>query len=76
MYRSPEVLHSDNGTNFFGSERELREAADALYASVELPKFMQASRIKWTFKPPRTPNFGGARESLVNSTKRALYKAL
>jgi hypothetical protein len=76
MYRSPEVLHSDNGTNFVGAERELREAADALYASEELPKFMQASRIKWTFQPPRTPHFGGAHESLVKSTKRALYNSL
>jgi hypothetical protein len=76
MYRSPEVLHSENGTNFVVAERELREAADALYASEELPKFMQASRIKWTFQPPRTPHFGGAHESLVKSTKRALYNAL
>ncbi|KAI9552585.1 hypothetical protein GHT06_020447 [Daphnia sinensis] len=63
MYRSPEVL-------------ELREAADALYASEELPKYKPASRIKWTFQPPRTPHFGGAHESLVKSTKRALYNAL
>jgi hypothetical protein len=37
---------------------------------------MQASRIKWTLQPPRTPHFGGAHESLVKSTKRALYNSL
>ena len=76
MFRSPEVLHSDNGTNFVGAERELREAADLLYASEEIPKFMHAASIQWTFQPPRTPHFGGAHESLVKSTKRALYNAL
>ena len=25
LYRKPEVIHSDNGTNFVGDERELRE---------------------------------------------------
>jgi hypothetical protein len=76
MFRSPEVLHSDNGTNFVGAERELREAADVLYASKEIPKFLHSASIQWTFQPPRTPHFGGAHESLVKWTKRALYNAL
>jgi hypothetical protein len=37
MFCSPEALHSDNGTNFVSAERELREAADVLYVSEEIP---------------------------------------
>jgi hypothetical protein len=76
IYRYPEIMHSDNGTNFVGAERELREAAEALYASEEVPKFLHANNVQWTFQPPRTPHFGGAHESLVKSTKKALYNAL
>ncbi len=31
LYRKPEVIHSDNGTNFVGAERELREAVEEMY---------------------------------------------
>lgn len=37
MLCSPELLHSDSGTNFVNAERELREASEALYASEEIP---------------------------------------
>jgi hypothetical protein len=76
LYRQPAVIHSDNGTNFVGAERELREAVEALHASGEVPVFMEKAGIDWNFQPPRTPHFGGAHESLVKSTKRALYNAL
>lgn len=76
MYRKPAVIHSDNGTNFVGAERELREAVEPLHASEGIPEFMKDSGIEWTFQPPRTPHFGGTHESLVKSTKRALYRAL
>ncbi|XP_057366747.1 uncharacterized protein LOC130687590 [Daphnia carinata] len=75
-YRKPAVIHSDNGTNFVGAERELREAVEALHASDGVPEFMKESGIEWTFQPPRSPHFGGSHESLVKSTKRALYNAL
>jgi transposase InsO family protein len=76
LYRKPEVIHSDNGTNFVDAERELREAIEEMYASKSVPDFMEKVGIKWTFQPPRTPHFGGAHESLVRSTKKALYNAL
>jgi hypothetical protein len=76
LYRQPAVIHSDNGTNFVGAERELREAVEALHASGDIPAFMEKAGIEWNFQPPRTPHFGGAHESLVKSAKRALYSAL
>ena len=30
LFRTPEVIHSDNGTNFVGTERELREVTEEL----------------------------------------------
>jgi hypothetical protein len=46
------------------------------YHAKAVPDFMEKVGIKWTFQPPRTPHFGGAHESLVRSTKKALYNAL
>ena len=76
LYRKPEVIHSDNGTNFVGAERELREAVEKMYADEAIPDFLKEVSIKWTFQPARTPHFGGTHESLVRSTKKALYNAL
>jgi transposase InsO family protein len=76
LYRKPEVIHSDNRTNFVGAERELRESIEEMYASKVVPDFMEKVGIKWTIQPPRTPHFGGAHASLVRSTKKALYNAL
>ncbi|KZS18189.1 Uncharacterized protein APZ42_015704 [Daphnia magna] len=72
-----ELVPSLSSTDFLLSLRKFV----AMYrspevASDELPKYLQASHIKWTFQPPRTPHFGGDHESLVKSTKRALYNAL
>ena len=76
LYGRPKRLHSDNGTNFVGAECELREAAQSLYQTDSVAQFFKKKEIEWTFQPPRTPNFGGAHESLVRSTKKALYSAL
>jgi hypothetical protein len=46
------------------------------YSSQEVQKCLHANSVQWTFKPPRTLNFGGAHEPLVQSTKRALFNPL
>jgi len=69
-------MYSDNGTNFVGAERELREAVEALHQSEQLHQLAKMEAIEWHFQPARTPHFGGAHESLVRSTKRAMYAAL
>lgn len=76
FYGKPRVMLSDNGTNFFGAEHELREETETLHASEKINKFMKNKKINWQFHPPRTPHFGGAHESLVKSAKRPLYTVL
>jgi hypothetical protein len=76
IYGKPKRIHSDNGTNFVGGEKALREEIDSLHASDELKAFLSAQQIDWTFQPARAPHFGGAHESLVRTTKKALYAAL
>jgi len=76
LYGKPRSINSDNGTNFVGTERELRQSLDELANSEALKKMTQEEGIRWHFQPPRAPHFGGAHESLVKSTKRALYRAV
>jgi hypothetical protein len=76
LYGKPASVHSDNGTNFVGAERELNELILVLNDDPKLVKFRTEKLIDWHFQPPRAPHFGGAHESLVRSTKRALYRAL
>ena len=76
LYGKPASVHSDNGTNFVGAERELNELILLLNDDPKLVKFRTEKLIDWHFQPPRAPHFGGAHESLVRSTKRALYRAL
>ena len=74
VYGRPKQMFSDNGTNFVRAERELRQSVEELQASVKLQNFLDVQAIKWHFQP--APRFGGAHESLVRCTKRALYSAL
>ena len=71
----PEEVLSDNGTNFVGAVRELRE----LWNQVDKQKVQAATsshKVKWSFNPPSAPHFGGPFESMVKSAKRALYHIL
>ena len=57
-------IHSDNGTNFVGAERELREEIKELPGR-ETEKWLEKEEIEWHFQPRRAPYFGGSHESLV-----------
>lgn len=69
-------MHLDNGTNFVGSERILRADIEVLKSVQEVHSFCKVEAIELSFKPPKTPHFGGAHESLVRSAKRTRYAAL
>ena len=66
----PHELISDQGTNFRGGERELREA----YAQLApmLQEKLAQQQIKFSFNPPHAPHFGGTWEREVRFIKSAL----
>lgn len=71
----PEVIRSDNGTNFVGAERELREELDK-WNQTQLNNFMLQRNIDWKFNPPAASNFGGVWERLIRSVRKVLYSII
>jgi len=71
----PEEMISDNGTNFVGAERELRELVEQLERD-KIEKSAANKGIKWSFNPPWAPHFGGVHETMIKSAKRATYAIL
>ncbi|XP_011859672.1 PREDICTED: uncharacterized protein LOC105557117 [Vollenhovia emeryi] len=64
---------SDNGTNFVGAARELREIYEFLKKEQQtIADHMARQKMKWKFIPPRSPHFGGLWEAAVKATKRHL----
>jgi transposase InsO family protein len=72
----PISVHSDNGINFVGAENELNSLLQEMPKDPSFQRFNKEKNIDWKFQPPRAPHFGGAHESLVRSTKKALYRVL
>lgn len=77
MCRQGQVVHirSDNGTNFVGAERELREALACLDHS-KIQKALLADGLKWSFNPPAASHHGGAWERLIHLVKKVLFSVL
>ena len=71
----PEAMISDNGTNFVGAERELRELVEQLDRH-EIVNSAAKKGIKWSFNPPWAPDFGGVHETMIKTAKRATYAIL
>ena len=65
------VLRSDNGSNYIGAKKELKEALKQLNHN-KIIDAMSRQNIEWKFNPPISPWMGGVWEFLVKSVKRAL----
>ena len=75
----PTLIWSDNGTNFVGAARELKELSDFLEARKtqnDISQFCSNQLIKWKFIPERTPHFGGLWEAAVKSMKTHLRRTI
>ncbi|XP_055599282.1 uncharacterized protein LOC129748642 [Uranotaenia lowii] len=67
---APVEFHSDNGTNFQGAERLLREQINA-----GLEHTFTNTNTCWHFIPPAAPHMGGAWERMVRSIKTAMFQS-
>ena len=72
---TPTIIWSDNGTNFVGAEKKLRENIEK-WNTTNIAVELAHKGNKWRFNPPSAPHQGGIWERLVRSFKRVLYKIL
>lgn len=63
------VFRLDNGTNFVGAERELREALKDLDQS-KIQQPMLKKVIKWIFNTPAASHHGGVWEHQLRTVKK------
>ena len=73
---TPRYVICDNGTNFVGAERELRELVEALNKEKIIQETTKFQPVEWDFNPPHAPHFGGVFEALVKSAKKAIRAIL
>ncbi|XP_043245749.1 uncharacterized protein LOC122393608 [Amphibalanus amphitrite] len=66
----PAAIFSDNGTNFVGSQRELRAELRAM--EKKLAEKLSAFEVDWHFNPPAASHMGGVWERMVRSVKNSL----
>jgi hypothetical protein len=69
------LIWSDNGTNFVGSAKELRQEINKLNHS-KLLSTLQLENITWEFNPPSGSHFGGVWERLIRSVRKVLFSLL
>lgn len=66
-------MHSDNGTNFIGAARELRQAAES-WQNDKIVEYLSLNAIEWHNITPYAPHHGGIWESMVKIVKTHLRK--
>jgi len=64
-------IRSDNGTNFIGAERELREAVGELNHK-RIQAALMSTGVKWSFNPPAGSHHGGVWERMIRIVRRVL----
>lgn len=71
----PAVILSDNGSQFVGAEKELRQMVGGINEE-EVKEFCGEKGMQWKFITPGAPHQNGCAEALVKTCKRALKKAV
>uniref|UniRef100_A0A336LWI0 CSON002273 protein n=1 Tax=Culicoides sonorensis TaxID=179676 RepID=A0A336LWI0_CULSO len=65
-------IYCDNGKNFVGAEKVLKEALKQINFE-HIANHFTSTNLEWHFNPPISPHMGGAWERLVKSVKKTLY---
>jgi len=68
-------IRSDNGTNFVGTERELRETLAAVNHQ-KIQKALLQSGVKWSFNTPAASHHGGTWERIIRMVRQVLNSVL
>ena len=71
----PRAMYSDNGTNFTGAERELREAFERLNQK-HVCNRLRKDDVQWFFNPPEASHQGGIWELMIRSLRKILAALL
>ncbi|XP_039303908.1 uncharacterized protein LOC113004960 [Solenopsis invicta] len=69
-------LYSDNGKNFVGAERMLREILSTEEFKKSIQEYTTSEQINWHFIPARSPHCGGIWEAVVRSMKLHLKRTV
>ena len=62
----PEIIRSDNGTNYTGAEKELRESL-AEWNQQRIHEFLLQNEVQWMFNPPASSHMGGVWERNIRA---------
>ena len=73
---TPAYVISDNGTNFTGAEREMKELLEEFDQKRIVNETTKHHKIKWEFNPPASPHFGGVFKSMIKNSKKAMRAIL
>jgi hypothetical protein len=65
----PEVMRSDNGTNFVAGEKELRNAILG-WNQERIHKFLLQRNVRWVFNSPAASHQGGAWERCIRTVHK------
>lgn len=68
-------IFSDNGTNFVGAARELKEAFSSL-DSARVQQVLFQNGIQWNFNPPAASHHGGVWERIIRMIRKVLGSIL
>ncbi|XP_064638362.1 uncharacterized protein LOC135494372 [Lineus longissimus] len=71
----PQVMVSDNGTNFRSADRELRELVNELDQE-RITNHLAEKGIEWRFNPPLGAHHGGVFEIMIKAAKKGLKAIL
>lgn len=71
----PYLMLSDNGTQYVGAEKELKQMIQS-YDKKLLINECANNQITWKFTTPAAPHHNGVTESLVKSVKAGIKKAI
>ena len=72
----PEIIRSDNGTNFVAGERELFNCFANWNENHCVAEHLMLKNIKWIFNPPTASHMGGSWERQIRTVRRALEAIL